>query len=127
MGRPSKKPIDPTVFEKPAVRAKIYVRQDIIGMGKIEVLQAVADTGSISAAAKKIGLGYRRAWYLLETLQNCFEKPLFTAERGGANAGGTTLTPLGQELVTQFITTHTAIETAAAPLIDWLTTHQKAP
>ncbi len=126
MGRPAKKPINPEILAKPAIRAKIYVREDIIGMGKIDVLRAVGKTGSISKAAAEIGLGYRRAWALLEKLQNCFDAPLFITERGGAAAGGTTLTPFGTELVVQFDATHAAIETASAPLLTWLAEHQKS-
>src|SRR5215216_7908989 len=55
------------------IRPRIYLRPDlIVGPGKIELLKAVRDTGSISAAARTIGMSYKRAWYLLDTLNKGF-------------------------------------------------------
>jgi molybdate transport system regulatory protein len=53
------------------IRPRIYLNADlIIGPGKIELLKAVRDTGSISAAACTLGMNYKRAWYLLDTLKH---------------------------------------------------------
>lgn len=116
---------NPEKFAHPAARFRVFVREDMIGAGKIALLQKVAETGSISAAARDMGLGYRRAWFLLETLQRCFKAPLLDTSRGGASAGGSKLTELGQELVARFGAHEQAVNAAAQPLLDWLETQQR--
>ena len=99
MSRHKSRPIDEDKQAAPGIRTKIYVRGDMIGSGKVDLLRKVAETGSISAAAREMGLGYRRAWFLLDTLQRCFEAPLFSSERGGPGKGGSVVTELGRELL----------------------------
>ncbi len=72
------------------------------GPGKIDLLEAVAATGSITAAAKQLGMSYRRAWLLVDTMNRCFRAPVTTAEAGGKRGGGTSLTPLGTEVVLRY-------------------------
>lgn len=72
-----------------------------------------------------MGLAYRRAWFLLETLQMCFEEPLYTSARGGSRQGGTSLTPLGEELLAQHVQHLNALDAAAAPFIDWVEDHKR--
>lgn len=81
-----------------------------VGPGKIALLEAVAATGSITAAARQLGMSYRRAWLLLDTMNRCFRKPLTDAEAGGQRGGGTALTPLGAQVVQRY----RRIEAAAA-------------
>ena len=81
-----------------------------VGPGKIALLEAVAATGSITAAARQLGMSYRRAWLLLDTMNRCFDEPLTDAEAGGSRGGGTSLTPLGAEVVRRY----RRIEAAAA-------------
>ena len=88
--------------DKPGIRLKVYVREDMVGGGKLELLRIVGETGSISSAAKIMGLDYKRAWFLLDTLQRCFKNPLFLTNRGGGSSGGTTLTELGVQLIEKF-------------------------
>jgi len=66
-----------------------------MGPGKAELLLAIADTGSISAAAKKMGMSYRRAWLLVDTMNRCFRSPLVNSIAGGAQGGGAVLTEKG--------------------------------
>jgi molybdate transport system regulatory protein len=73
-----------------------------VGPGKIDLLEAIAGTGSITAAAKRIGMSYRRAWLLLDTMNRCFAQPLTEAESGGTRGGRTRLTPLGTQVVTRY-------------------------
>ena len=69
------------------IRPRIYLCPDlIVGPGKIELLKAVRDTGSISAAARTLGMSYKRAWYLLDTLKKGFHQPVFEASPGGGAA-----------------------------------------
>jgi molybdate transport system regulatory protein len=124
MGRPKEKAMDPEKMRRPGLRVKIYVQADMIGTGKIDLLRRVAETGSISASARSMGMGYRRAWFLLDTLQSCFAEPLFVTVRGGAKSGGTRLTPLGIELLERYAAEEAKLKTAATGFLDWLETRQ---
>ena len=72
---------------------------DRIGPGKIALLEAIQATGSISAAARRLDMSYRRAWLLVEQLNDALEEPAVTAAPGGRRGGGATLTPVGKQLV----------------------------
>src|SRR5580658_1787735 len=54
-----------------------------IGPGKIALLEAIRSTGSISAAARSLGMSYRRAWLLVEEINRTLREPAVTAESGG--------------------------------------------
>src|SRR5687768_1674370 len=73
-----------------------------VGPGKIDLLEAIAATGSITGAAKRVGMSYRRAWLLLDTMNRCFDQPLTEAESGGTRGGRTRLTPLGSQVVARY-------------------------
>jgi molybdate transport system regulatory protein len=73
-----------------------------LGPGKIRLLEAIAKTGSISQAGRKLGMSYRRAWLLVDDMNNCFRDPVITAQPGGAHGGGATLTAFGQKLVDRY-------------------------
>ena len=82
---------------KPTPRVQFRLRitrgTDIaVGPGKIDLLEAIAKTGSITAAARALGMSYRRAWLLVDTMNRCFEEPVVAAETGGKRGGGTRLT-----------------------------------
>ena len=66
-----------------------------IGPGKADLLQAVEETGSISAAARSMGMSYRRAWLLIDTMNQCFREPVVDTATGGAGGGGAQITPFG--------------------------------
>ena len=70
-----------------------------LGPGKIALLEAIGETGSISAAGRRHAMSYRRAWLLVEDLNRTFADPLVTARPGGAGGGGATLTPAGVRLI----------------------------
>jgi molybdate transport system regulatory protein len=70
-----------------------------MGPGKAELLEGIADTGSIAAAGRRMGMSYKRAWLLVEELNALFSGPLVDAAKGGAGGGGATLTPLGRRLL----------------------------
>ena len=124
MSRRKDRPQDPNRRRQPGVRTKIYVRDDMIGGGKVDLLRMVAEKGSISAAAKEMGLGYRRAWFLLETLQRCFADPLFVTERGGTDSGGTQVTGLGLELLARHAEHEAAVQSISGDFLGWLEGHQ---
>src|SRR5262249_16478857 len=70
-----------------------------IGPGKIALLEAIRSTGSITAAAKSIGMSYRRAWLLVDEINHALRKPAVATKRGGSEGGGTSLTPLGEQMI----------------------------
>ena len=72
---------------------------DRIGPGKIALLEAIRSTGSISAAARSIGMSYRRAWLLVEEINRALREPAVTAETGGVRGGGAVVTPVGERVV----------------------------
>ncbi len=80
-----------------------------IGPGKIALLEAIRSTGSISAAARSIGMSYRRAWLLVDEINRSLREPAVTAETGGAHGGGAMVTPVGERVVDLY----RAIETHA--------------
>jgi len=70
-----------------------------LGPGKADLLQGIAETGSISAAGRRLGMSYKRAWGLVEALNGMFPLPLVAASRGGAAHGGADLTEAGREVL----------------------------
>jgi molybdate transport system regulatory protein len=70
-----------------------------IGPGKIALLEAIRSTGSISAGARALGMSYRRAWLLVEEINNALREPAVTAETGGRSGGGAALTPVGERVI----------------------------
>jgi molybdate transport system regulatory protein len=73
-----------------------------MGPGKADLLDAIRDTGSISAAARKLGMSYRRAWLLVETMNECFKAPLVDTATGGQHGGGAEVTDLGRDVVRRY-------------------------
>jgi molybdate transport system regulatory protein len=73
-----------------------------LGPGKIDLLEAIGRTGSISAAGRELGMSYRRAWVLVDAVNKMFASPVVTAAAGGTQGGGTHLTPLGLALVAAY-------------------------
>jgi molybdate transport system regulatory protein len=73
-----------------------------IGPGKIRLLEAIRDTGSITKAGNALGMSYRRAWLLVHDMNNCFREPVVAARAGGSHGGGAALTPFGTRLIDQY-------------------------
>ncbi len=72
---------------------------DSIGPGKIALLEAIRSEGSISAAARHLGMSYRRAWLLVNQVNNGLCEPAVTAATGGVSGGGAALTPVGEQVI----------------------------
>jgi molybdate transport repressor ModE-like protein len=72
------------------------------------LLESIRDTGSISAAARDMGMSYKRAWLLLDSTNQAFTELVVTASPGGAGGGGATLTPFGAELLERYHRVHCA-------------------
>jgi molybdate transport system regulatory protein len=73
-----------------------------IGPGKADLLDAIAATGSISESARSLGMSYRRAWLLVDTMNRCFREPVVASATGGAGGGGASVTPFGREVLALF-------------------------
>ena len=87
----------------PGIRLRISLDPDIaIGPGKARLLEGIRDTGSIAAAGRDMGMSYKRAWLLVNTMNACFRKPLVAASRGGSSYGGAVLTPEGEKVLALF-------------------------
>jgi len=71
----------------------------VLGPGKAELLQNIADTGSLNQAAKLMDMSYMRAWQMVGILNRSFKKPLVSLERGGKNGGGAALTAAGERVL----------------------------
>ena len=73
-----------------------------IGPGKIALLERIEACGSLSQAARELGLSYRRGWLLLNDLNQSFGEPVVVTATGGAHGGGAQLTPLGHQLIERY-------------------------
>ena len=98
-----------TAAQQPQLRIS-FKKSIAMGPGKADLLDAIEQTGSISAAARALGMSYRRAWLLVETMNQCFKSPLVETATGGEHGGGALVTELGHEVVRRY----RAMETKAA-------------
>ncbi|MCE8523519.1 winged helix-turn-helix domain-containing protein [Ruegeria pomeroyi] len=93
----------------------VFGETGMIGPGKAALLDHIAQTGSIAAAGRAMGMSYKRAWQLVETMNAMFRDPVVTRARGGAQGGSATLTPTGQEVLAAYRRFETACHNAGAP------------
>ncbi len=87
---------------RPEVRFRMRIRTGdtvAIGPGKVALLAAVQEHGSISAAARSLGMSYRRAWMLIDELNRSLKSPATESAQGGEHGGGCTLTSTGENIV----------------------------
>ena len=70
--------------------------------GRVNLFESIRDTGSISAAARDMGMSYKRAWVLLDSINQAFAEPVVTATPGGAGGGGAILTAFGTEVLERY-------------------------
>jgi molybdate transport system regulatory protein len=87
----------------PVVRFRIdFAKNVYVGPGKIDLLEAIRDSGSLSQAARNMRMSYRRAWLLVESLKTCFREPVTVATTGGKGGGGVALTKFGETLIKSY-------------------------
>jgi molybdate transport system regulatory protein len=82
------------------IHARLRVRlgdKTALGPGKIELPESVQQTGSITKAAKRMGMSYMRAWELIQTMNQCFKEPIIQTSRGGKDGGGAQITEVGRQ------------------------------
>ena len=87
----------------PVIRFRIdFTENSWVGPGKIQLLEAILRHGSLSQAARSLGMSYRRAWLLIESLNSYFEEPVTQATTGGRGGGGVTITRFGNSLIKSY-------------------------
>ena len=96
-----------------------------IGPGKAKLLESIRDTGSISAAARDMGMDYKRAWVLLDSMNQAFTEPVVSAAPGGARGGGAILTEFGTEVLERYRRISKQAETLAVDDMAALTRRAK--
>ncbi|MEQ1344383.1 winged helix-turn-helix domain-containing protein [Acinetobacter seifertii] len=85
------------------LQIRILLEQNIaFGPGKADLLEAIEKTGSISQAAKSMNMSYRRAWQLVDTMNQCFETALVETQTGGTHGGGAAVTALGLKILERY-------------------------
>ena len=87
---------------KIALRPRIRIIQGdeiVMGPGKAELLRHIAETGSLSEAARRMKMSYMKAWLLVQVMNRSYKKPLVQAERGGTRGGGARLTSYGRRVL----------------------------
>jgi molybdate transport system regulatory protein len=106
------------------VRFRMRIEQAdaiVLGPGKVALLEAVKEHGSISAAARSLAMSYRRAWLLMDELNRSLESPATVSEHGGQSGGGSLLTPVGEEIVRLYRDIETQAYAACSTQITTLT------
>ena len=93
----------PTLSASPLdvkTRFRVQVKHAVaIGPGKADVLQAIAETGSMAEAGRRLGMSYQRVWSLVRAMNGDFIEPLVVTQRGGTAGGGTGLTDMGAKVL----------------------------
>jgi len=85
------------------LKLQIFCGDEVaMGPGKADLLEAVARDGSISAAARSLGMSYRRGWLLVDQMNRCFEQPLVATRPGGGSGAGARLTAAGEQALAAY-------------------------
>jgi molybdate transport system regulatory protein len=114
-------PVEPGVDPMLRLTLRIDFDQDrAIGPGKIKLLELIDSLGSIAAAGRQMGMSYRRAWLLVDSVNRCFRQPVVASQAGGAHGGGASLTELGHMVVGHYRAVESAAQTAGAADIEAL-------
>ena len=87
------------------IKSKIWIEakgEILLGEGRVRLLKAIEETGSLSKAARQLNMSYKKAWGLIDDVNSRAEKPVVTKNIGGKSGGGTVLTDYGRSLVEVF-------------------------
>ena len=97
------------------LKLQLYCGDEIaMGPGKADLLEAIVREGSISAAGRALGMSYRRAWLLVDTMNRCFCAPLVETHPGGGKNAGARLTPAGEAALAAYRALSAQVEGRAA-------------
>lgn len=112
-------PIMSNSSHQPCLRFRLILGRSIaFGPGKADLLTAIAETGSISAAGRSMGMSYKKAWYPIDTMNRCFREPLVVASKGGSSRGGAHLTAMGEKVLELYRSIENQASEAAARDLD---------
>ena len=114
---------------KPIVDQKIRILLGAtiaIGPGKADLLEAIEQTESISAAARQMHMSYRRAWGLVDLMNRCFDEPLVTTSPGGHRGGGAQVTEFGLLVLKSYRDIVDKASAAASQEVNFINEHLKA-
>jgi molybdate transport system regulatory protein len=109
----------------PMVRLRLRLAPGIdLGPGKADLLEGIRETGSISAAGRRMRMSYKRAWQLIDELNSLFDTPLVAASTGGSGGGGASLTRRGRDVLARYRRMHAACVAAVAGDLRFLCEHR---
>lgn len=91
-------------FGTPDAKPRLRIICETIGPGKSALLQLIAETHSISEAARQMKMSYKRAWQLIEAMNDCFREPLVQSITGGSKGGGSELSRVGKQVLALYNT-----------------------
>jgi molybdate transport system regulatory protein len=97
-----------------------------VGVGKVELLEAIARSGSLSQAAREMRMSYRRAWLLLDDMNGSFDQPVAQASVGGRGGGGVVLTSFGTSLVAGYRRFESSLQPLASACLEDVGGHARA-
>lgn len=104
------------LMQHPEIQCRVRVARGVdiaVGPGKMELLEAIRDAGSISGGARRMGMSYRRAWMLVETMNSCFTQPLVATSTGGRAGGGAKVTEQGETVLRIYAAMMAEVEAVA--------------
>ncbi len=87
------------------IKSRIWIELDgkvLLGEGRVRLLKTINETGSLSKAAKKLKISYKKAWTLVDAVNKTAIEPIVSTNIGGKNGGGTQLTPYGEKMIETF-------------------------
>ena len=100
----------------PGLTLRVLARDvPAMGPGKARLIGLIDSTGSISAAAREMGMSYRRAWQLVEAINESFNRPVVIKAAGGKQGGGAAVTAFGREIVALYHGMEDKASSAIAP------------
>jgi len=103
----------------PTVQLRLALgRAGLLGPGRVRLLEGIGETGSIAAAARGMGMSYRRAWLLVSAINQALREPAVAVSVGGRQGGGATLTAAGRALIAEYRAMEREAARALAPRLD---------
>jgi len=90
---------------KYTIKSRIWIEVDgeiLLGEGRVRLLKAISETGSLSKAAKNLGMSYKKAWSLVDAMNSRAQIPVIQTSIGGKKGGGSTLTDYGKSLISAY-------------------------
>ncbi|HIC46994.1 MAG TPA: LysR family transcriptional regulator [Methylophaga aminisulfidivorans] len=106
-----------------SIKIRLHHHDNIaFGPGKADLLDAIKQYGSISAAGRSMGMSYKRAWDLVQTMNQSFKQPIVTTSKGGSQKGGAVVTSMGEKVLNQYREAEKAADAATAEQLKMLST-----